>query len=973
VRVLTKYSYFTLRPGFLKRAGLIAVCLAAFTVMLAGVSDTFRRSCKEAIERSRYFTEDLIYPRRNLPRSGLPTYDIIVSPSNLRALLDNLPKNNPYSTEGDLLLSGKAKDYVRAEFVFEGRTYNVRVRFRGGGRQHWGYPKKSWRVRFPKKELFAGYRRLNFINPKDKDFLAEYFSVHLATKLGVLSPPITYAILRVNNEPQGVYYLVPQIDEYFLEKVNLPLGNVYGELDPDNYNFGPVPIYTTTRGWTKFAHNENQPEDDFSELDTLIKLLNHPDDETFHKHIFSIIDKENFMRRQAHAELLRSRHESYYHNARFYFNPTKGKFEFIIWDAMPFLGQTSLPVRFDEPYNPLVTRIFKSPAFVHERNKVLWDYVANSENAAEDLAFIDETYNTIRKAVYHDRMKAFSHEWATREPFRNGEFDGAVAAFKDLVARSYKRIYYALSYTDLSYVVTYNSKKDFAADKVVLGIQAESRGVAAGRMEAVIVPSKKTGNWKVNPSQLFSLYRDSNKNGVNDKEDDFVCGLAYSVSDRAFRADNLKELMYPGKEEQSHPKTLRYDYLLVGNDERYGLTVVDPSQARLVFSHALSNKPVPAQKRVVDEAPVEGVLERTRQLDEFLREHPYFRRSRENPQKLIVKRGSYEISKNVFVPEDATVVIEPGVKLTMAPGVSIIAYGPVEAIGIKEAPITFTSQGDYEYWGVVGLNSAKSSGSIFRHCVFEKGSDAYLNGIFYTGALSAYNCNVQVAQCVFRRNRGDDAFNGKNGSFVVSDSSFLHNTHDAVDYDFSGGEISRCYVYNSGNDGVDLGGASPAIKDNIIVKCGNVGISCGEGSRPLLVNNLIRTTDIGVASRDGSLVKVINSTLVASRVGLAAYQTKEIFPGGRIVGRNVLLYECQDPVQTDDRSTIDVKHYRVESRSGALEFADTQVNNYVVTDEALSAAGDIASLREVDEGYTLTTAPIGVYRYIKGIYREEES
>jgi len=67
-----------------------------------------------------------------------------------------------------------------------------------------------------------------------------------------------------------------------------------------------------------------------------------------------------------------------------------------------------------------------------------------------------------------------------------------------------------------------------------------------------------------------------------------------------------------------------------------------------------------------------------------------------------------------------------------------------------------------------------------------------------------------------------------------------------------------------------------------------------------------------------------------------------------------------------------MKYCKTEDVSSDIVFIDPHSYNYLLKDSPLLSAGDLISLKDVNPEYHLQTAPIGVYTYIKGIYREEK-
>lgn len=301
--------------------------------------------------------------------------------------------------------------------------------------------------------------------------------------------------------------------------------------------------------------------------------------------------------------------------------------------------------------------------------------------------------------------------------------------------------------------------------------------------------------------------------------------------------------------------------------------------------------------------------------DQFKQKYPFFLKNKDSQATYQLSSNTFKIKETIIIPKGITVIIEPGATLKFAPKTSIIAYGKLKAVGTKENPITFTASSKRS-WGVVGLVQGDSGGE-FEHCIFEKGGDAHINGVYFSGMLSAYHTNVTARNCEFKlagRDGGDDALNFKNGLFTVENSYFYKNKFDAIDFDFAkdGSILKNNYFLENGNDGIDISGSKIELENNQITQSGDKGISIGENSQAIIFNNIIKNCNFAIAGKDSSIVKVINSNIVKNNVGVAAYNKKEIYGGSKITVYNSLFEDNKQDFgieiinEKDDRYKNDI-------------------------------------------------------------------
>lgn len=349
---------------------------------------------------------DLRYLPYFFRKDNVPAYELVIAQNDLKKINDSLPKEFMNVVYTD-------KVFVPAEFRAGGKTYQVRVRYRGINGIHWNAEKKSYLLKFDPADLFQGMGELNFIVPDDRLFAVEHFNNYRAQKLGLKVPRSGFANLKVNDKKTALYFAIEGWSQEMLEKWGLPedtklYGNQYGG------------DWKSVDGWDLMVAGSASPPD-HTKLAELLRLVYRTSDEEFYAKIFKIVDKDNFYAWQIHQELANSSHE-HTDNQRFYLDPVSGKFFFAPWDvdmeliaAVDNFGQYSL----------LSERIFSNPVFLQEKNLRLSAYLADEKNLEDDLRFYDETYESFKISLYRDRLKVYTNRHAdqSHETYRQNLID----------------------------------------------------------------------------------------------------------------------------------------------------------------------------------------------------------------------------------------------------------------------------------------------------------------------------------------------------------------------------------------------------------------------------------------------------------------------------------------------------------------------------------------------------------------------
>jgi len=749
---------------------------------------------------------DIFYLPYRLSGTSLPVYNVVVNPQDFKDLEDALAKN----PAGSILLLNKYRKVIPAEFIYNNQSYQAKIRVRGDFGDHWLHKKKSWQIIFDDSNLFEGKKKINLTLPETRSFISEHISNYRAKKIGLARPESRFVILKINGRQPAIYFETEAFAKEFLEKSELPDGaNLYGENDNLAYQDYNHDLLESPAYWRKYTQDKQSQIDNFAEIDLLGKLLYQGSGEEFYKKIPTIIDMDNFYKWQAHSVLMGSTHQCFTHNVRLYFNISRGKFEFIPWD----LRQYDRDKFIDLHYNSLISRILGNPEFLHQRNKVLWDYVKDDANLKDDLEFYDKIYQEVRSAFYKDRIKAFS----------NFYFDRKITNKRNLLIQQYRNIQNALK-----------------SNQVLATIRISPQIIKIG------ITTKGFSDILLNlPKESF--YYDENQNNVFDSRD-------IKITD-SFQMSSQREIP-EGFSLEEEIRILPTDYTFFIEKADF-----NPDDFEIEVTNAVTGSKIKPVIRYVDEETFKYFEQINYSREEFLRDNPIFKKGFSDNQ-IVLYPGIYQISETIIVPKGFSLEIKPGSQLKFAPGASLISYGPVKAQGINQAPIIFTAQDRNKGWGVVAVLDIEKS--IFEHCLVEYGGEAYINGVFFSGQLAIHYADAEIKNCRFRFAQGDDSLNIKKGRVNLENNYFYQNNFDGLDLDWANGRVANNHFLDNGNDGLDLGGVGNLIVwSNRIEGSKDKCLSIGENSKNTrVVNNLLMNCQTGIAVKDNSEVDIINNTIL---------------------------------------------------------------------------------------------------------------
>lgn len=293
--------------------------------------------------------------------------------------------------------------------------------------------------------------------------------------------------------------------------------------------------------------------------------------------------------------------------------------------------------------------------------------------------------------------------------------------------------------------------------------------------------------------------------------------------------------------------------------------------------------------------PVQPTRSEALQQHAFLAETP-------DSQLMTVKPGTWDVQGDLVLPANTVLLIPAGSVLRFEPGAVIYTTGALNLLGEPDAPVLLTAQ--QETWGgIVVLSAAQDS--EWRYAAVEKTGGIDRTGWTLTGGITFFHSDILLDHVLLGNNQTEDALNVIHGLFTMRDSLFASTFADALDADFSQGEITRCAFQDIGGDAVDVSGTTAAISDTSMARIGDKGISVGENSNVTINNLSIEGAGIGVASKDLSKVTVSQSSIRGTRfAALAAYIKKPVYGPASIEAAGLTITDCTQDAVAQTGSTI---------------------------------------------------------------------
>jgi hypothetical protein len=265
----------------------------------------------------------------------------------------------------------------------------------------------------------------------------------------------------------------------------------------------------------------------------------------------------------------------------------------------------------------------------------------------------------------------------------------------------------------------------------------------------------------------------------------------------------------------------------------------------------------------------------------------------EEKKNISFKNGKWTIKEDLIIPIGYNVTANSKLELDMINSSMIKSYSPVHFIGNEDDQIIISSS-DSTGQGLLVLNTSQQS--TLNHVNFSNLSNPSRNDLILTGAITFYEADVLIKNCVFSNNiKGDDFLNIFRSKFNITNSSFNDILADAFDSDFCIGKVSNTSFVDIGNDAIDISGTNININKILIDGVKDKGLSAGENSKIIASGIEIVNSEIAICSKDNSEVSISNLTLQNNKIGFCAFQKKPEFGPANINVSSLIINNVEIP------------------------------------------------------------------------------
>lgn len=724
-----------------------------------------------------------------------------------------LEKNRARALERGVIINDIDGNYVSATLEHNGKKADVKLRLKGHMIDHLQDNKWSFRIKVKDNDSFMGMKRFSIQHPGTRGYIYEWIYHELMKREDIIALRYKFINITVNGRDWGIYALEE---------------NFENELIENNHRLkGPILRYNPDLYWVN-RYNELKAENACDEYASYYSA--NPEAYRENKILGDSIQKKYYLKAISLIEGLRSKQI----NVEQAFDiPRLAKFHAIIdlvggvhsidWSDIKYY------------YNPVSGKLepVAYESFTNLESKdlsALYKYV--QIDSAEN--YIDwHTMIFSNRSFYSEYIKQL--ERVTDPVFLDRFFSDSNTELQNNLAIIYKEFPYKKFDKNQYY------KRQYIIRKIISPPKALHAYLKGGSDKVIKV---QVAAIDALPVQINSIII----NKVRSAVESFV--LPAKQPNKYVHYKDLQFKMPDDfKWDEKLSDSVTIEYSILGSSEKKEVKVFP-------FPHTDC------------EYIAAGLKNKQSTVGSFS-----FLVVNENSKIILIKSGKQIIDKDMIIPPGYKLIAEHGLSIDIKNNAKIISYSAIDLRGTEDEPIIIESS-DSTGQGIEILNASKS---MFRYAVFKNLPKVHDEEWARSAAITFYESNVEFSNCSFYNSKAEDGVNLIRSDFLFKECLFQKMANDALDVDFSEGEILNCVFEDCKENALDITMSKLNVSSIYVNGVGNKAFNLKAGTQLKGKDIRIKNATIGISAEDLCTIDLKAVTITDAEIGLTAYKNK---PGG---------------------------------------------------------------------------------------------
>ena len=812
--------------------------------------------------------------------------------------IDNIKQEAKKTHVGRPMISNNSNiEYRKIKIYYNGKKYKGKARIHGTSPWHFVYPKKSYAVKLDKNNLIKNMRRFSLTN-LEKPSISSIASYKISKLFGFMDVNSFLVKLKINDKLQGVYLLEEKLHKTLLEKNNLsnvdiikPVDN-YDHQYPNGNHEHPF-VYDLSNTQIKKISKKN--------IGQTLRYKALYDNKLSVSNLKKLIDIKKFAKFDALRILFGDSHGVLGANQKILYDTSTGT-------MAPFFRTEGIvmPLRYNDYGSNFEKKVYNLIEYKKFKNNPLYKtLVKDDQYRILRNSYLNEIVKNKQKIIdIYDRVM---EELIPILKVANGPNSSS----RRLIYNEYRN--YEHIKENLNIIEKYLNYSKVFVEAINVGNELEisispdsNTGVFIDRIDANLLPNDEIFVQK-DGDKGFNIKFKNIKSYLN--EETFILGLDgdLDVVKNTFKF-NLK----------SHKTITNFE---------------------IKFSNLTTGKAVEDKDilYVFVDRPLEFSFDYLKQnIDKFLDKYKELGLVVKNKDIYILK-GSYKLDENLILPYGYNLIIEKGVNIGIGLNKSILVYGELHVKGTEVEPVIISNTDHNSFFGSVASIGNGETESVIEYLHIWGGSNANINGIHSSGALSLYNHNsVKILNSRIFNNSGDDGINIKNSTVLLDGNILDGNAADQLDIDASSGLIKNNQFFSKplqsgyklnqisiddNGDGADFSGSNIRVKNNKFYGFLDKAISIGENTKAIVTGNNLFNNNSAIVAKDQSKVFIYKNIYKHNSIDVQMYRKKPFFNFPEVYDFN----NNQSQVK-NIKKTLGSKYYKLSNMNKKLDFNIESMN-----------------------------------------------
>lgn len=764
-------------------------------------------------------------------------------------------------------LNATGADFVPARIRYQDRDIRVKLRLKGDLPDHYETDRWSFRIKVRGEDQLFGMKRFSIQHPMVRRYHREPLYLDHLRREGVLAPRYFFIRAIVNGKDKGLMAVEEHFSKELLETQKRREGVIL-KFDGENwwhfksrysgrsgpyFDFMISDIKAHRKGRTERVPRLKQ------QRDLAIGLLR-----SFLEgrlQASDVFDIELMTRYIVINKLWSAGHTMVLDNLRLYLNPVTMLIEPIGFDGVPLLDVREPSV--NPPYGIFYSRIFDDPVFRKA-------YFAAAKRIGEETqgeafrGWVDRQENSYLKTLHLENplIPRFLGDVVTRH-------GRAIALFNQDM----------LSVTDADRTMAIPGVRFPQVIKAYLVSESDGSFLELRNILPV----------KVTVTELAVI--------------DTTSGTKrpFSPGDK----NPTLPITFPARAKEEAGRIVRLD--LKGANIQTSSKIVATVRVAGhdgVYQETAIAYPGKQQSPAIPQAS---------SIENILKTHPFLKWQKQQ-QTLVALAGDWAVKGDIILPPGTGLSLRPGTQFRFQPGAMLLARGPLKFEGTPASPISLKAIDPAQGWnGIAVLGSGAPS--RFSHVAIENLKGIERNGWQLTGGVTFHQADIEILDSVFSDVDAEDALNIIRSTFSLQRTSFRSTRSDAIDSDFSHGEIVGGHYSDIGGDGIDISGTDLKVDGTVLERINDKALSIGEGSHARIKNIRVQGAGTGIASKDGSRTSVEGAVFRnILHAAMMSYMKKPSYGPGSLEATNVEFHSTGEDAVTQTGSSLSLNGETITPR-----------------------------------------------------------